>query len=541
MAIGGEAEHYRTLFESLPVGIWEEDFTEIRAFLDRLPASGIADLGEYLRQHTDVVRQLVRMIKVLDVNRRAVEFYGAQSKDELIERLPDLFDERTSEIFGREIAALARGEQTFACEVPARTLSGEPRVADMCVCLEPEVRPPWSRVIVSFVDITERKRLEEHYRQSQKLESIGRLAGGVAHDFNNLLTVINGYCELLLEQAGESSPLRAGLLEIRNAGERARELTQQLLAFGGRLFLRPRTLNVNALVAEIAEGLRPLLGKRIEFSTVLDPGLGAVMADPDQIREVITRLIRNAGDSMPEGGKLGVETSNVDLDAAFAARHPGFEPGAYVRIAFRDTGPGLDEEAKARLFEPFAATGRPRADSSLGLATAFGIVRQSGGHIRAESQPGQGSTFEVYLPRAGEIAAAPERTAVAETFEPRGAATVLVVDDQREVRRLVCEVFAGSGYRVIEADGGAEALELAERHAGSLHLLVTDIVMPGMTGKELAQRIKTACPSIRVIFVSGYSDQTGTPGGSVEQDAVFLQKPLSPPALLRTARELLSR
>jgi len=396
------------------------------------------------------------------------------------------------------------------------------------------------------VDITERKeaeaaraRLESQLLQSQKLESIGRLAGGVAHDFNNHLTVINGYCDLIVSSMAGDDPNRESLLDVRRAGERAATLTRQLLAFGRKQFLSPRPVSLNRIVSSMETMLGRLVPENIALATALSPELGAAMADTGQIEQVLMNLVVNARDAMPEGGRILIETANVDLPSATGERDQGIGPGAYVTLAVTDTGIGMDEHTRALIFEPFFTTKRPGEGTGLGLAMAYGIVKQSGGAIAVRSQPGEGSAFTVYLPRLdAEATEAPAAPAVEGPRSGRG--TILLVEDQETVRQLVSRVLRSSGYHVIEAGDGPQALAVADSQVRSIDLLITDVVMPGMSGRELAGRLAARREGLRVLFISGYAPNAILDEGFLDSGAEYLQKPFTPAQITARAGEMLA-
>ena len=392
--------------------------------------------------------------------------------------------------------------------------------------------------MAAALDITERKRLEEQLSQTQKLESIGRLSGGVAHDFNNLLTVINGYSSVLLASPEIGEPNRKRVQQILQAGDRAADLTRQLLAFSRKAVIDPKPMNLNDVVSETETMLQRLLPENIEMLTFLDPALGRIMADTTQMHQIVLNLALNARDAMPEGGRLIMETSNVELDAQFCTRHPEMTAGPCVLLAVTDTGFGMEESIRERIFEPFFTTKAVGQGTGLGLATVYGIVRQSDGWISVYSEPGTGTTFKVYLPRL-DAAGFRERQARPESGTLRGTETVLVVDDQLDVRGLITDVLQRDGYRVLEAGGGAAALELARRHSGPIHLLLTDLGMRGMTGEELSRNLRALRPETRVVYVSGYTENAAIQQGAVQLENAFLSKPLTPDALLAKVRQTL--
>jgi PAS domain S-box-containing protein len=391
----------------------------------------------------------------------------------------------------------------------------------------------------------ERRRVEEtletteaQLRQAQKMEAIGQLAGGISHDFNNLLTVIAGYCALALKEVPVEDPLSTHLGEIKKAGDRAAGLTRQLLAFSRKQIMQPEVLSLNRVVTEIETMLQRLIGESVELSTSQDARLGTVKADPGQIEQVIMNLVINARDAMPRGGKLTIETANVELDEEYARHHVSVAPGSYVMLAVSDTGTGMDPATQARVFEPFFTTKAPGKGTGLGLSTVFGIVKQSGGNIWIYSEIGRGTSFKIYLPRVDEAAQAyrriPER---AESLQ--GTETVLVLEDDNNLRRLSRTILNLFGYQVLEASSGAEAMALCESHAGPIHLLATDVVMPGMSGGEAAERLAQLRPEMKVLFMSGYTDDIIVHQGVLDPGANFIQKPFGPDDLARKVREVL--
>jgi len=387
-------------------------------------------------------------------------------------------------------------------------------------------------------DVTERLGLEQQLRQAQKMEAVGRLAGGIAHDFNNILTAITGHADLLLEDLGHHDPRRADVDEIRRSAERAAGLTRQLLAFSRQQVLQPKVVDLNALVLDMDKLLRRLIGEDVELATVLDPTLGRVTADPGQLEQVIVNLAVNARDAMPQGDKLTLETRNIDLDSSYTLEHSLVKPGPYVQLTVSDSGIGMDEETQAHAFEPFFTT-KPRGQGTgLGLAMVYGTVKQSGGFIWVYSEPGRGATFKIYLPR---VDAPVESAAPPAPVErpPRGSETVLLAEDEPAVRAIARQALERQGYTVLAAPSGADALALAAQHGATIHLLLTDVVMPGMSGRDLADRLTAQRPGIRVLYISGYTDNAIVRHGMLEPGLAYLQKPFRPDALVRKVREVL--
>jgi two-component system cell cycle sensor histidine kinase/response regulator CckA len=379
---------------------------------------------------------------------------------------------------------------------------------------------------------------EEQLRQAQKLESIGQLAGGIAHDFNNLISVILTYAIMLINELKPGDPVRDDLMQIKDAGERATKLTHQLLAFSRKQVMQPRVVEISDIVGGMDKFLRRLIGEDIELVLALRPGLGAVKVDPAQIEQVILNLVINARDAMPSGGQLTIETAPVDLDARYAIEHAGVAPGPYVMLAVSDTGSGMSKEVQSRLFEPFFTTKEPGKGTGLGLSTSYGIVKQSGGHLWVYSEVGKGSAFKIYLPRVAESVLSTE-SSPPKASSLRGTETVLLVEDEAMVRQLVKGILRRNGYEVLEAANGGEALLLCERHPGVIHLLLTDVVMPMISGRALADRLRTLRPTMRLLFMSGYTDDAVVRHGVLNTGVSFLQKPITPDALLRKVREVL--
>ena len=398
-----------------------------------------------------------------------------------------------------------------------------------------------------MVDVTaqrsaesERNRLEEQLRQSQKIEAIGRLAGGIAHDFNNLLTVISSYSVLALNRLdGRDPSLRRDIEEVKKSAERAAALTRQLLAFSRKQILQPKRLDLNAVVAEAEKLLRRLIGEDIELVCVFGEGLGRVEVDPGQLEQVILNLAVNARDAMPKGGKLAIETMNVELDESYARDYADVRPGSYVVLAVSDNGCGMDAETKAHAFEPFFTTKEVGKGTGLGLATVYGIIEQSGGHISVTSEPGEGATFKVYLPMVTDAPLEEGATRQRSLGGPRGAETILLVEDEQVVRELASRILLESGYTILEAASPGEAQRIFKQYAAPIHLLLSDVVMPQMRGPELAESLRALRPELCILYMSGYTDQAIAQHELLDAETAFLQKPFTPTGLLKKVRKLL--
>ncbi len=387
-------------------------------------------------------------------------------------------------------------------------------------------------------DITDRKELEEQYRQSQKMEAVGVLAGGIAHDFNNLLTAINGFSDLTLQRMEADSPFRDHIQEVKNAGERAAELTGQLLAFSRKQVLKASVISLNSVITNIENMLRRIITENIELRVVPDPKLGNVMADPGQIEQVIMNLAINARDAMPSGGNLTIETENIYLGEGYVNQHLMVSPGEFIRITVSDTGEGMDSTMQSHIFEPFFTTKEVGKGTGLGLATVYGIVKQSGGTIMVYSEIGHGTTFKIYFPRVDQAIERPLWPADSAASHA-GTETILLVEDEDTVRGFVVEVLKSGGYNVLAAANGPEALALIKNHEKQIHLLITDVIMPKMGGAELKKRVVELLPEIKVLFISGYTDDSIADRGIDDPDVAFLEKPFSPNNLTQKVRDVL--
>lgn len=495
-------ESFRSFYENAPIGIY-------RTSRD----------GKFLMVNPTLLKMLDMTFEELaefDLNNRAKWNY---SRRKFVEQI-----EREGKITGLETAWQKSDGTTVFMRENARCVRG---ANDSVLYYEGMLE-----------DITEQKQLEEKLRQSQKMDAIGQLAGGVAHDFNNVLTIINGYSELALRRMEEDNPLRRNLEEIKKAGKRAASLTRQLLAFSRKQMLEPKTLDLNLIVSEMDKMLRRLIGEDIDFVTVLQPELGSVKADPGQIEQVILNLAVNARDAMPRGGKLMIETSNIYLDDVYARKHNVVNSGNYVMLAVSDTGTGMDSEIQEHIFEPFFTTKENGKGTGLGLSTVYGIVKQSEGNIWVYSEIGCGTTFKVYLPLVDETANFSKQES-AFTDLPEGDETVLLVEDEIAVRDLVGDILRTHGYKVLVAEHCSHALEIGANFDGEIALMVTDVVMPQMSGRDLAERLSPIRPKMKILYMSGYTDSAIVHHGVLEDGTHFIQKPFAPQNFARKVRETL--
>jgi two-component system cell cycle sensor histidine kinase/response regulator CckA len=484
---------------------------------------------------------------VTDWNPAAERIFG-YTRDEMLGRdIAHIHQPRLGGRVEREIRAGLARDGRWSGELPFLRKDGAEGVADVVVVVQRDARGSPTAWIGVNRDVTERKRTEEalrksedQLRQSQRLEAVGQLAGGVAHDFNNLLTVIKAHAEFALEDLGAGHPQSVDVQTIRGAADRAAALTRQLLAFSRRQVLEPRVLDLNELVTQFEKMVRRVMPADIGIVTKLAADLTTVEADPGQLEQVLMNLVVNARDAMPEGGTITVETANVELDRTYAARHAPVEivPGPYVALIVSDTGTGMDQVTQARIFEPFFTTKERGHGTGLGLSTVYGIVKQSGGYVWVYSEPGQGASFRVYLPRASSVAAeAPP------TGEPvavrRGVETILLVEDDALVRGVARRVLAKNGYHVLEAANGADAMHVSAEAEGRIDLILSDLVMPEMGGRELAAQLHVRHPGARVLFMSGYTEDAALRRNVLEPGEAFLPKPFTPDALARKVREVL--
>src|SRR5713101_142459 len=475
----------------------------------------------------------------LQVNPALQRMLGYESAEELrkanIES--DIF--RHAEEYQRVNELLARSEELKDVEMEWKQRDGTPITVRCSGRQVNDENGVLAHFEVFAEDVTEKRVLERQLRMAQKMEAVGRLSGGIAHDFNNLLQVIIGYSGVLKKSLGATNPLYEHALEVEKAGQRAASLTKQLLAFSRQQVLTPAVLNLNALVSDMGKMLPRLLGEDIEVSLELEPKLGNVKADQSQIEQVIMNLAVNARDAMPMGGKLKIQTANVEMDQTYTRNHPGSKEGCYVELAVTDTGTGMNAETLAHIFEPFFTTKKRGEGTGLGLATVYGVVKQSNGYIWVESEPGKGASFQVYLPL---------HAAEAQVTEPeadsgeklRGSETILLVEDADPLRKLAQLVLETNGFRVLPARNGEEALEVAARYEGTFDLLLTDVVMPGMNGRALAEQLSTRQPGMKVLYMSGYTDSFIAGHGVLDPETQLLHKPFTEEVLVRKVRDVLN-
>ena len=474
--------------------------------------------------------------KIIFVNESFLNTYG-YSKDEVIGKpVSQIYSSNNKDLFEEIFSETKRGG--WKGELLQKKKDGtEFPVLLSTSLIRDDQNEEFAMIFVS-TDISELRRLEEQFRQAQKMEAIGRLAGGIAHDFNNLLTVINGYTELLLMHLQKDDPIYQQLDQIRLAGRRAESLTRQLLAFSRKQVLHPVVLDIRRIIEDMKKMLHRLISENIELHTILDPDLCHIKADPSQIEQVILNLVINARDAMPFGGKITIEAKNIVFKQSFYWEDTQIKAGKYLMLAISDTGAGMDEETKKRIFEPFFTTKKEGKGTGLGLSTVYGIVKQSGGFINVYSEKGVGSTFKLYFPCVKEpvVQSKSKRTS---SKSLSGSETILVVEDEENLRNLVCDILRTHGYNVLEAANGGSALLKCEKYKEPIHLILSDVVMPEMSGAELVERLLRIHPEMKVMYMSGYTDDAVIRHGIMEEKVEFLQKPFSPTSLLEKVRSIL--
>jgi signal transduction histidine kinase/CheY-like chemotaxis protein len=534
-SLSDRERRYRSIFAAASVGLIETDLSRVKHWLEAL--GGAEDMREQLEAEPKAVAAAADMWPIREINDAGLRVIGARDRSDLPRSFGDLLRDASSSAWLDLLLAIASGETRFEAELTLQTAEGE-RSALLTMSL-PRASEEFAHVVVSMLDLTERKRLQRDLWAAQRMEAIGSLTGGVAHDFNNLLMVIGSYAGFMLDQLPEGHSARDDAKVIQDATERAALLTNQLLAFSRRQVQRLEPLNLNDAVAELERMLRRVIGAHIAVQTRRDPELGLVRADRTQIEQVLMNLAINARDAMPKGGTITVETANAEISEPYVPNAgEQVPPGSYVMLALSDTGTGMDEETRLRIFEPFFSTKERGRGTGLGLSTVYGIVKQSGGHIWVHSELGHGTAFKIYLPRieSDQYGLGSDAMSMA---PPRGDETVLLVEDEERVRMAARRILERHGYHVLEAGDGEQALRVSGGYGEVIHLMITDMVMPRMSGDELAHKLAALRPAMKVIYVSGYTEDAVTRRGVLEASTAYVQKPFSPASLLRKVREIL--
>ena len=529
-------------------------FDQFNSMLDRIQQGDLALQEAHSELENRVAERTSYLNALIENSPLAIMVLDSGQKIQLCNpAFENLFQCVPQEDIGKSVAALFPNEKTLpeasadsgatSNETPVSLTTRRKRKDGSFVDVELHLVPLTvkGRVLGSlgiYQDVTEKRMLERQLRMAQKMEAIGRLSGGIAHDFNNLLGVIIGYIQVMKRSLIPGNSSYEYAEEIEKAGQRAVSLTRQLLAFSRQQVLEPVILNLNTLVSEMEKMLPRLIGEDIQLNLILDPAIGHVKADPGQIEQVVMNLAVNGRDAMPDGGKLTIQTANVELDVAFVREHPGSVPGQYVMLAVTDTGTGMDPETQAQCFEPFFTTKGRDKGTGLGLATVYGVVKQSSGYITVESEKGTGALFKVYLPRIGHPAVTRSESSQA-PMTLRGSETVLLVEDAEPLRKLAHMFLRDNGYQVLTAADGSEAQQVAAQYPGPIHLLLTDVVMPGINGRVLAERLAPRHPAMKVLYISGYTDSFIAGHGVLEEGVHLLHKPFTEEALMRKVRELL--
>jgi two-component system cell cycle sensor histidine kinase/response regulator CckA len=536
-ALQVEERRYRSIFESAAVALAELDFSSIREWLSQLGAQGVGNVPQHLTAHPEQAQVVAGKLRVLDANQAMAKLLEAPTREQLLGSFGKLLGPMSGPPWSTLLQAVLEQQPEIQTELDVQTFAGR-TVPVMLSMRIPTAEADFQNIIVSMLDVSEQRRMAERAREAQRLETVGRLAGGVAHDFNNLLAVIGSFASIVRDDLADHESAQKDLDVILDATRRAASLTNQLLAFSRRQIQELQLVDINRIVDELDKILRRLIGEDVELVTATAKELGTVKADPSQVEQVLMNLVVNARDAMPKGGKLTIETRNASFNRPRESL--GSEmipPGQYVVLSVTDTGTGMDEATRRRMFEPFFTTKEPGKGTGMGLSTVYGIVKQSRGHIEVGSRPGHGTRFDVYLPRVSAESEKPARHR-AMTRPDGGTETVLLVEDDDLVRKAARRILETDGYRVVEAANGAEALAVAESFGGPIDLLLTDVVMPRMNGRDLAIALRSSRPTIKVIYVSGYA------GGLIDSEdpgerRAHLRKPFSPAALLGKVREQL--
>ncbi len=532
-------QKYRNIFETTSVSIWEQDVSKLFTEIDLLKKQGVIDFRVFLQEHPDWIIRTLEYVLMIDANEASVKMFEAEGKAELMKRYRELFTPEMMKSFEQVVVGLAGGQFEFDFETLTHTLKGNP-LNVMIQIRVPDRTAQFSNALMSIVNLTGQRQLEEQLRQSQKMEAIGRLAGGVAHDFNNLLTVILNYSQMLSDDINQNDPMKKRVEAITESAERAATLTKQLLAFSRKQVIAPKVIEVNEVLGRIEKMLQRLLGEDIQLINKATEAVWPIKVDVSQLEQIVMNLAVNARDAMPSGGKLIIETQNQVLEGTHTHGVTEIDAGEYVVLAISDTGSGMTPDVQRRIFEPFFTTKELGKGTGLGLATVYGNMKQNHGAVTVYSEVEHGTTFKLYFPRVSQEVK-PNIQNLEEQNKQilKGRETILLVEDEDRVRGVATSLLSKNGYRVLEARNGGEALLICEQEKGHIPLMLSDVIMPNMNGKQLAERLRAIRPDMKVIFMSGYTDNVIAENGILEEGSKFIQKPFSPTSLLKLLRETL--
>ena len=524
---------YQELFHRVPIALWEEDLSGVRRYINSLRLEQAESLRERLARDDAAAAECCARARIVNINDTALSLLPGYTKEEAMTAGWSALGSNARETFCESIVSLANGDLDHESDLIVTAADGSRRHLSVRLRPEPGAEDSWERMLVAAQDISETLRLEERLREAQKMEAVGRLAGGVAHDFNNILTVINGYSEFLLDAVAEDDPLRADILEVYDAGKRATRLTSQLLAFSRRQVMEARPLDINSLLQNLAKMLRRLIGEDVELIMDLDSELWQIHADPGQLEQIVMNLAVNARDAMPHGGRLSISTHNrwvspVDCEEL------GLEIGGHVLLSVKDSGSGMPKSVLDHLFEPFFTTKERGKGTGLGLATVYGIVKQSSGAIAVDSEPGKGSEFRILFPRIGQTLLVDAQSPT--PSPPRGSETIMLVEDEPSVRTLVASILRKLGYHVLESPNGLQALTLYSQMGDEIDLVLTDVIMPGMGGEDLRRQVQRSSDTPPFVFMSGYTDDALDRQRASSADVPIVPKPIDPDLLARQVR-----
>jgi signal transduction histidine kinase/CheY-like chemotaxis protein len=583
-ALRESEKRYRYLFESSPISLWEEDFSLVNQLLEQLRLEGVKDFRTYLTAHPKIVENCVSLVKVIDVNQSTLKLFKAKTKEDILQNLPLIFSQESNEYFREELIYIAEGRFNAPYEGSSvnRTLEGRRLNINLRWSVVPSYEKDLSKVIISIIDITERKKAEENIRadqielqrlledaersrrallglvedqklaemekdklhsqllQAQKMESVGRLAGGMAHDFNNLLGVIMGHAETALAKTIPEQASHQDLLEILKAAGRSADLIRQLLGFARKQAIIPKVLDLNGTITAMLKMLRRLIGENIDLSWHPGNDLYQIKIDPSQVDQVLVNLLVNARDAIAGAGKIVIETNSIAIDDADCVQYEGLVAGKYVVLTISDNGSGMDDETLSLIYEPFFTTKEVGKGTGLGLPMVYGIIKQNNGHINVYTEPGQGTTFNIYLPRC-ESEVIPSKVEEKEVVIQKGSEMILLVEDEEALLDLGKDALENLGYIVLATNTPTDALRLVKEHRGEIHLIITDVVMPGMNGMELAQQVNLLQPEIGYLFMSGYTADIIADHGVMDEGVFFIQKPFLLKDLADKVRQALER